>query len=63
MKNATLILLSMAISASLAACGAAPVESDNSSAQRSRADKAQSELGAEATKQRSAGERVRKKLR
>ena len=56
MKNAISLLLSMVISASLAACGSAPVESDNSSAQRSRADKAQSELGAEVSKQRSSGE-------
>ena len=50
------LLLTAAVITSLAGCGSAPVATDNSSAQRSRADKAQSELGADVAKQKTGRE-------
>ena len=50
-KFIRLLLLVMVI-LSITGCGSAPVESDNASAQRNRAEKAQSELGAGVSKQK-----------
>ncbi|MBI5627088.1 MAG: hypothetical protein HY935_07835 [Nitrosomonadales bacterium] len=47
------LLLSVLIISSVAGCGSAPVASDNSDAQRSRAEKAQSELGSDVSRQKS----------
>lgn len=51
------LLFSAAVTTSVAACGSAPVESDHATAQRSRAEKAQNELGAEVSKQKAESEK------
>ncbi|HEU0188764.1 MAG TPA: hypothetical protein VFQ97_02095 [Gallionella sp.] len=53
MKKLIHLLLSALIISGVAGCGGAPVASDNSDAQRSRAEKAQSELGSDVSKQKS----------
>jgi len=55
-KKVITLLLVLTVSAVIAGCGSAPPESDNSSAQRSRAEKAQSELDTAVSKQRSGEE-------
>lgn len=51
------LLLSAAVATSTAGCGSSPVESDQAAAQRSRAEKAQNELGAEISKQKAESEK------
>lgn len=51
------LLLSVAVTTSVAACGSAPVESGHADAQRSRAEKAQDELGAEVSRQKAESEK------
>lgn len=46
------LLLSVVIAVSVAGCGSAPVDSEQANAQRNRAAKAQQELGAEVSKQK-----------
>lgn len=50
MKRFAYLLLSAAVTTGVAACGSASVEADRAAAQRSRAEKAQTELGAEVSK-------------
>ena len=50
------LLLSAAVTTSIAGCGSAPAESE-AAAQRSRAEKAQNELGAEVAKQKAESEK------
>lgn len=57
MNKLMCLLLSAAVTTSVAACGSAPVESDHDSEQRSRAEKAQSELGDEVSKQKADSEK------
>lgn len=52
------LLLSAAVTTSIAGCGSAPAESE-AAAQRSRAEKAQSELGTDAAKQKAESEKHR----
>lgn len=59
MKRFACLLLSAAVTTGVAACGSAPVEADHAAAQRSRAEKAQTELGAEVSKQKAASEKHR----
>lgn len=51
------LLLYAAVATSVAGCGSAPVASDHAAEQRSRAEKAQNELGAEVSKQKADSEK------
>lgn len=57
MNKFILLLLSAAVAASVAGCGSVPVESDRAAEQRSRAEKAQNELGAEVSKEKADSEK------
>ncbi|OGT10427.1 MAG: hypothetical protein A3J49_01100 [Gallionellales bacterium RIFCSPHIGHO2_02_FULL_57_16] len=57
MNRVVYLLLSAAVATSMTACGSAPAETNDAAGQRSRAENAQNELGAEVSRQKAESEK------